>query len=116
VDSLYQSLLKNLGLAGAIWILWYFYHQAAIKILQQQMANQKAAFESTFRVIEQQIVNQKDLFENMLREQRERESQTFTILKEQIETLQYHTGILSRMEQKIDGNQFCPIVKEKTNR
>lgn len=37
----------------------------------------------------------------------------FEILKELLETNQYHAAILSRVENKIDNNLWCPILKKE---
>ena len=41
----------------------------------------------------------------------------FEILKDMLETNQYHAAILSRIESKIDSNVWCPVLrKEVTNK
>jgi len=37
----------------------------------------------------------------------------FEILKDMLETNQYHAAILSRIESKIDSNVWCPILKKE---
>jgi len=37
----------------------------------------------------------------------------FEILKELLETNQYHAALLSRIESKIDNNLWCPILKKE---
>lgn len=37
----------------------------------------------------------------------------FEILKDLLETNQYHAAILSRVENKIDNNLWCPILKKE---
>ncbi len=37
----------------------------------------------------------------------------FEILKELLETNQYHAALLSRIENKIDNNLWCPILKKE---
>ena len=37
----------------------------------------------------------------------------FEILKDLLETNQYHAAILSRIESKIDNNLWCPILKKE---
>jgi len=37
----------------------------------------------------------------------------FTILKDLLETNQYHAALLSRIESKIDSNMWCPILRKK---
>ncbi len=39
----------------------------------------------------------------------------FEILKDLLETNQYHAAILSRMESKIDNNLWCPILKKEVS-
>lgn len=39
----------------------------------------------------------------------------FAVLKDLLETNRQHTAILSRMENKIDANLWCPFIREKTN-
>ena len=37
----------------------------------------------------------------------------FEILKDLLETNQYHVALLSRIENKIDNNLWCPILKKE---
>lgn len=36
----------------------------------------------------------------------------FAVLKDLLETNQQHTAILSRLENKIDANLWCPFIRE----
>jgi hypothetical protein len=78
------ELLKSVGFPAIIFIVWYIYHKAQV-----------------------------EFFMNILKEQAEREERNFKLLNDMVETIQYHTAILSRVEQKIDSNDFCPIIKEQ---
>ena len=40
----------------------------------------------------------------------------FDILKDLLETNQYHAALLSRIENKIDNNLWCPILKKEINK
>lgn len=51
---------------------------------------------------------QSKLFENMM-------NQNFSILKDLLETNQYHAALLSRVESKIDNNLWCPILKKEVS-
>lgn len=51
---------------------------------------------------------QSKLFEDMM-------NQNFSILKDLLETNQYHAAILSRVESKIDNNLWCPILKKEVS-
>jgi hypothetical protein len=48
-------------------------------------------------------------FENLM-------NQNFAILKDLLETNQYHAAILSRIENKIDTNYWCPILKKEVSK
>ena len=37
----------------------------------------------------------------------------FEILKDSLETNQFHAALLSRIESKIDNNLWCPILKKE---
>lgn len=39
----------------------------------------------------------------------------FEILKDLLETNQYHAALLSRIESKIDTNIWCPILKKEVS-
>lgn len=39
----------------------------------------------------------------------------FQILKDLLETNQYHAAILSRIESKIDSNMWCPVLKKEVS-
>ena len=39
----------------------------------------------------------------------------FEILKDMLETNQYHAAILSRIESKIDSNVWCPILRKEVS-
>lgn len=51
---------------------------------------------------------QSKLFENMM-------NQNFSILKDLLETNQYHAALLSRVESKIDNNLWCPVLKREVS-
>lgn len=40
-------------------------------------------------------------------------SNNFIVLKDLLETNQYHAALLSRIENKIDTNLWCPILKRE---
>lgn len=51
---------------------------------------------------------QAKLFESMM-------NQNFSILKDLLETNQYHAALLSRIESKIDNNLWCPVLKREVS-
>jgi len=77
------EVLKAIGFPALIFVVWYLYHKSQVEIFRQ-----------------------------LLKEQADREERNFSVLKELAETIQATTAILSRMEYKMDSNQWCPISKE----
>lgn len=67
------ELLKQIGIAGVVFVIWLLYHR-----------------------------HQVELFKQIINEQSEREKRNFEILKQFIETLEYHASSLARIETKID--------------
>lgn len=77
------EIIKAVGFPAIIFIIWYLYHRSQV-----------------------------DFYKQILDEQAERENRNFEVLKELTETIQATTAILSRMEYKIDSNNWCPISRE----
>lgn len=79
------ELVKLAGFPGVIFLIWYLYHRSQAKTLTT--------------IIDQQA---------------EREKNNFELLREMLETNNYHAAVLTRLEQQINNNQFCPIVRKET--
>ncbi|MDQ7799550.1 MAG: hypothetical protein RDU76_11525 [Candidatus Edwardsbacteria bacterium] len=86
-SSFLLKLILNLGINALIFLIWFFYHRGQISLFTQMINGMQA-----------------------------REQETMKVLKDQTETLQYLSGILGRMEQKIDSNQYCPMIKKEGGR
>ncbi|MFA5161159.1 MAG: hypothetical protein WC421_02845 [Elusimicrobiales bacterium] len=54
---------------------------------------------------------QKKLFRTMLAQQQQQADQHFAQTERMLEQLQYLSGQMSRVENKADTNQFCPITR-----
>jgi hypothetical protein len=50
----------------------------------------------------QQIIGQQDKMQE----------QNFQLLRDMVETTQCTIAVLTRLEQKIDSNNFCPMLRE----
>jgi hypothetical protein len=85
--SFWLDLIKQLGISALIFLIWYLYHRSQVQQWQRLMDAQQ-----------------------------QREERNFELLKDMLETVQYHTGMLARVETKIDTNQFCPLTKKESNR
>ena len=90
------ELTKFVGFPALVFAIWYFYHQAQVEAFSENMKLQVKVFET------------------ISAGQSKREDQNYELLKEMLEIARYQAAILSRMDNKIDTNQFCPLVKAKT--
>jgi len=96
------ELVKAFGFPALLFIVWYVYHRAENekwKIYLEQVKDDHAKrFEEFNRIIEQQEATR---------------NQIFKLLQDAIEATNYHSNIIARIEQKVDTNQFCPLVRKE---
>jgi len=83
--SIVIELVKSVGFPGLIFFIWYLYHQAQVKT-----------------------------FEKLIEEQSKREERNFTLLQEMLENNVYHSTLLAKISEKMDANQWCPLVKRSS--
>jgi len=98
LNSFWLDLIKQLGISALIFLIWYLYHRSQVQQWQQR-----------HDVDMQQ-------WQCLIDAQQQREERNFELLKDMLETVQHHTGLLARVETKIATNQFCPITKKESNR
>ena len=79
------ELIENVGFPGLIFLIWYLYHKSQVKT-----------------------------FEKIIEEQSKREERNHGLLREMLETNQYHTSLLAKITEKLDSNQWCPLVKRSS--
>lgn len=51
------------------------------------------------------------LFGMMLAQAKEQNDKNFEQTQQMIDQMQYLGGLIGRVENKIDGNQFCPVIR-----
>mgnify|MGYP000891939859 CR=1 FL=1 len=91
-----SEFLKYGGVPVLIFVIWMAYHKA------QRQAD-KETHEASVK-----------MFKEIIDGQAKREEQHFELLKEMIEQQSYVGERLSRLEQKMDTNHWCPIVRENS--
>lgn len=79
------DVVKSVGFPGLIFLIWYLYHQSQVKT-----------------------------FEKIIEEQSKREERNFSLLKDMLENNQYHTSLLVKITEKLEANQWCPVVKKES--
>ena len=98
------ELIKTIGFPALIFIIWVLYHRSETAKWENIFQQNRLDTEEKFHLLKQ-IFDQNE-------RARERE---FQLLKETTEMMHLHTGVLSRVEQKIDTNQFCPVTRRKSH-
>lgn len=93
--AVFLKLIESIGFPALIFAVWYLYHRSQVKAWDSREASQAEAFKAQLQAAQQ------------------REKNTFDLLTGQLEALQCIVAQNSRMESKIDSNQWCPLVKEK---
>lgn len=88
--AFFIEVIKVIGFPAVIFSIWFIDHKSQEK--QQK-----------------ETVN---AFNKIIDEQARREERNFRLLKEMLETNQYHGSLLSEIKEKINTNQWCPYVKE----
>jgi hypothetical protein len=89
------ELIKYAGFPALVFMIWYLYHEAQVKAFGENMKLQV------------------QVFQTISSGQSKREDQNYELLKEMLEISRYQAAILARMDNKIDTNQFCPLIKDK---
>lgn len=93
-DTFIIELIKNIGFPALIFAIWFFYHKANATA-QEKREKQTA-----------------ETFQQILNEQAKREERNFGLLKDMLETNQYHGSLLAKIAQQIEANQWCPLLKK----
>lgn len=83
--SIVIELIKSVGFPGLIFFIWHLYHQSQVKT-----------------------------FEKLIDEQSKREERNFKLLQEMLENNLYHSTLLAKISEKMDSNQWCPLVKRSS--
>ena len=93
--NFFIEIVKNVGFPAILYIMWYFYHKATVEMLQKNSNNQFENSNHQFQMMEKNSNNQ------------------FEILKSLLESNNSFISALARIENKIDTNQMCPLMREK---
>ena len=95
-------LIKELGFPALLFIIWFLYHRSESAKWMQFM-------EQTDSKYQQQI----QLLQKLIDTREKANDQQFELLKSTIETIDFHSNILGRIENKIDTNQHCPLIRKE---
>jgi hypothetical protein len=94
-SATFLKLIESIGFPALIFAVWYLYHRSQVKAWESREASQSTAWGEQMRAMAA------------------REERVFGLLTGQLEALQCLVAQAARMESKIDGNQWCPLVKKE---
>jgi len=98
-------LVKEIGFPSLLFFVWYIYHKA-----------ESAKWTTYLHQVREENGKQFELFQNIIDQGERAREQQFVLLKETIETVNFHSNMLGRIEQKIDTSQYCPLVRKEQNK
>lgn len=90
------KLIESVGFPGLIFVVWYIYHRSQAKQWEGMMVNQA-------KQLSEMMVNQQQSWLQLLGHMEKKNDQTFELLKDSMQTIQAHTMILARIENKVDS-------------
>ncbi|HOW51764.1 MAG TPA: hypothetical protein PLV42_06945 [bacterium] len=100
--SMFSDILRQFGVAALLFIVVWWMFKQQTQTFTRMMDDQK-----------EQSCAERKLYEKMIEQLQKQEERSYNILNGLLETTQYHAGILARVEQKIDSNEYCPLVRGK---
>lgn len=109
--ELIKVVWNAVGVGGGFFVAWYLVNKS-------MAASNQAMAETIKRTIEEQAAKEQrnfqmqlDAFNRIMSEQSKREERSYELLKDLLETNQYHAAIIARVEHKIDTHHQCPVVR-----
>jgi len=96
----FTDMAVRWGLPAVILIFWYLHNQQQAKLFEASLEQQKS---QTKQMVE--------MVQMMITQQRQQADQQFSQTQKMLETLQYLSGQVNRIDTKAETNQFCPIVR-----
>lgn len=101
----FTDMAVRYGLPAVILIFWYLHNEQQARLFKMALAQNKENTDSLVGVVKM-----------MVQQQQQQAEQHFTQTERMIERLQYLGGLVSRVEDKIDTNQACPVVRGELNK
>jgi hypothetical protein len=118
--NFWLELGKAWGLPIVVLAAWYYHNREQNSLWAQMLENNRAQTSEMIKAnveqADQTLSNVNKIWGNvleMVRQQAERQNE---VLKDLLENNQYQGAQLARLEQKIDTNQMCPIVRKEQNK
>jgi len=96
------EMLRNGGLPVMMFVIFILYHRG-----------ENAKWAETTKAQKEESQRIYELLKSTLDRQEKETDRHFTLLREMAEAMNLQTRSLSRIETKIDDNQFCPITKKE---
>lgn len=106
------EILKVAGAGALFFIAWFLVQKSQEKQIGAMEKNVNTLLENQSLREAETRKNEREMWLRILDEQSSREARSFQLLQQMLERMDYHSGTLSRLEQKIDTKWSCPIIRE----
>jgi len=98
--TFFTDLAVRWGLPAVILIFWYLHTQQQAKLFNLALEQQESQTKQMVAMVQMMITQQK-----------QQADQQFSQTQKMLETLQYLSGQVNRIDTKAETNQFCPILR-----
>lgn len=109
--ELMKAVWNAVGVGGGFFIAWFFVNKSMTATTHNMAEMIKKTIEEQAVKEQRNFQMQLDTFNRIMNEQSKREERSYELLKEMLETNQSTSGIMARMEHKIDTHHQCPVVR-----
>lgn len=107
------ELVKVVGFPALIFYIWHLYHQAETTKWATMREDEDKKWGNLVGQLKTDQEAKFNLFRELLQQTERARGSQFQLLRETIETMNFHSSQLARIEQKVDTNQFCPVTRKE---
>ncbi|HOX22119.1 MAG TPA: hypothetical protein PLL10_01540 [Elusimicrobiales bacterium] len=101
----FTDMAVRYGLPAVILIFWYLHNEQQVRLFKLALAQHKENTDTLAGMIKM-----------MVQQQQQQAEQHFTQTERMLERLEYLGGQVGRVENKMDTNQACPVVRGELNK
>ncbi len=109
------EILKIGGLAGGFLLIFLVYHNAQRKADREFQTTQLETQKAIMKDNAEREERNKELLLKIIEDQKQSKKEDAETMREFIESMNMQIAQNARIEQKIDSNVWCPVVRSRTN-
>jgi hypothetical protein len=107
------EVIRNLGLPGAMFAVCYLLIIAEDRKWKQHREQESKEAERLFLEREKERAEHIAKWDSMVKTHAEEVNRAYKLLEKQAEVIGLHATVLNIMSERINTNQFCPIIRDR---